>query len=1237
MEQEPLNELLAELGQFCADDLLAKIGGLQLLPINAGRALRLELAAHAVAAAAPNKQGRIIRRSGLDMVLNQGVLGGPRFTTTEDPFPGLFTEAFTFVGRSYVIFPGILEEAAFAIRQIAKGLFLCNTPFPDRVFVIQAGRILLAVLLLSNEIARRAGLERAARPAEDGGKKVVVPWTATLTKLQQCVVFEEEDVKDLLGTMNLEAGILEPLIVEGGKVAMEECTQDSGPLQRRPIVRFDGKLVIAIPSMLLPAARHQILCQASQLGLLEVVAKRFRDAVWDTAIECLSFLDNPCLEAQWSEALPAENMSAGLFGLDTDKALYACLMTDDFSNYNENEVFGTWPLTVNGSDLDKHFLQVVDRLSGLPHPPNDVLFVLLTQSIGRWFCLGLQERSVQPLYALVPLSAAELETISYLEGSDSLVLWKFARASGNLRGSTNVLAFNTMDEFAGYRKGGYSYYLSDEGKPDALHFTPGFSAGLEIEVAEKFDPHGVPSHKPRLVTDVIALHGTRDVPIYAERASVGERVALLLEGYAVPIWIVGPTEETAADRANHRIISILADAIAYWLWQFTPSLRGWFDSSFAGFISLIIELRMTERLPERTSEIEAAAGKVPFTVLPKEDNGSIVVECGAAIVILMSGPDNRGERAFMEAILEGMNQIASVHSTRKGGSLDPHEIVERHAAPPHKKKIIILHEGGDTTLDRRGLPRYRAVQDSDVNCLLDEAGRHLTSDRGYQKGRIEDASRVRALGEIVDYYFGRLRNLVASLSPEGLLEWLVAHHEAVVYEEARCRLTLPTRLACFETRESLRKARLEEASDLAKAGVALRFVIEYVAAQPPRGIRPISLSVFDILQALAAEIVQTGFESDLIHLMLADDKLVILGSGRLGRGFGDYLAAQKRFMQAFTEAEIRGAPISFVRRWKWEAPSSPCEPEGMQEATRAEFGHSLSEVCTFMGAAINVAMEGAPVVCRVPENELVERLRSALLWPIAKVNDLIERLVLEPRNPFLPAAAPFRNDDVYPWCFNRDLSYLRRPFLRANAGSRYLLFGPRHLFQAGQYLARLCFEGRLQARHPEMKKVISAINNARGEAFNDEVADQLQDNEDLVVKRRVKKVGSLRGRAGPPGDIDVLVAHRRRHRLYLAECKDLALARTPRELANELVALFRGHENKKSTVMKHKERARWAQEHLNEVLTWLDVPFRGKWKVQPVLVFDYKPFSAYVEHSPVPVMSADEFVESLRQKRRAGR
>jgi hypothetical protein len=133
--------------------------------------------------------------------------------------------------------------------------------------------------------------------------------------------------------------------------------------------------------------------------------------------------------------------------------------------------------------------------------------------------------------------------------------------------------------------------------------------------------------------------------------------------------------------------------------------------------------------------------------------------------------------------------------------------------------------------------------------------------------------------------------------------------------------------------------------------------------------------------------------------------------------------------------------------------------------------------------------------------------------------------------------------------------------LRRNAGADEVLWGTRHLFAASRYFFGLVTNGRLQAESVGLKRMMTAQRTAEAREFNDSVAQLLNEHRDSLVRMRVTKFGRTRiekARGELISDIDVLVADRRRRQLLLIETKDLAVARTPAELAHELRELYRG-------------------------------------------------------------------------------
>ena len=296
----------------------------------------------------------------------------------------------------------------------------------------------------------------------------------------------------------------------------------------------------------------------------------------------------------------------------------------------------------------------------------------------------------------------------------------------------------------------------------------------------------------------------------------------------------------------------------------------------------------------------------------------------------------------------------------------------------------------------------------------------------------------------------------------------------------------------------------------------------------------------------------------------------------------------------------------------------------MDTATLAEFGFTLTEFGRFTAECLAVGDDLDPAVCRMPLATFRERLCDALAWGRDRVGAMIDMLSLGPRPSYLVPPKPFQKEDVYPWRYNRALSYLRRPLLRREtAAGPEILWGPRQLYAAHENLVGLCMTGRLRARSPEMKRLIGRMLNEQGEAFNDEVADALALDKALVVRTRLKKIPKLRGELEQLGDIDVFVVDISSRRAYVVECKDLEGARTPFEMSNELANFFRTDAQRRSIIDKHQGRVRWVCKNLGEVLEHLQVASVGEWEVGSLIVIDRELLTPFLRASPVPIIPVE--------------
>jgi hypothetical protein len=1073
-------------------------------------------------------------------------------------------------------------------------------------------------------VARRAGLRRALEAVSRYHDPIIIPPSPQLAFLKRSVTFGEEEFLRLLELHQASATALAPITTEFGTPQASDFEMNGGTLWRTPIVRTKDRWVVALPGALLSAAWGALITLAQELGVTAELCQAFHEAVWDSVSESLKLLDHdrpPFFPMPPMEA--AECVGEGFFTLDTDKVLHVILITEPLRNYDSERPDGTWPLEPE-MDLARHRICAVsDFCKSLNPPPSTVLSLVLVQGFGRAIATHLDLPGAADAFHIF-MSAAHLETVAMLEAGDCLVLLKYARSCKHLHDYSSVICFSELDKLSLYFRNGHTFYLSDDGRPDVLSITCDHGGYLRQKVIQKLDWHAGRSYRPNYYTEVAALHGTRDIPLYVERRTIrdpGRRAAVLVEGLPRPLWVLGPSPNGAKGlTARGNIPFIFVSAVAYWIWQLTPSISAAIEAiaardsivielSFDGDFSTGAALPSPEEIPPVEVEASPYSAKIFVTIRPP-------------LMGAFNADDNVGERDLMGHVLRGLSLLLTPAARPLLSEAVFTQVLDRHAPLGRKKMILPLNQAKIPTLDPAGLPDLRLVQEADEAVVLDELGEHLTQTTELPTGPIAGPKRNEVLHECARFLFEALESYVATLDPRGLLEWLVAHHEALLKSIETTRLTIPTRLQCFSSMPEMISRIGEELPARYKASVAARMVIEYVTAKPPNGKRFISLEAYDRVVALASEIIRFGQLSDTFKYNISDVNISILPSGRLGFGRDQFQVAREAFVPVHAHGEIARAMRSFRRYWQApdQTPERPALADVMDAAARAEFGFSLTEIGNFLGECLAVGREINPAVCCMPVARLREHVANALEWPESHVVRMTDLLSLGPR-PYLPPPKPFECVDVYPWRFNRELSYIRRPFLRRDtAESQEIVWGPRQLFATHENLLGLCMTGRLRAKSAEMKKLAGRLLNEQGEEFNDEVAEVLSRDKRLLVRPRLKKIPALRGQLEQLGDIDVFVIDASKRWSFVVECKDLEGARTPFEMGNELTNFFMGTEQKRSIIDKHQGRVRWVAENLDEVLGHFQIVRTGKWKIGSLIVIDRELFTPFLRASPVPII-----------------
>ena len=97
----------------------------------------------------------------------------------------------------------------------------------------------------------------------------------------------------------------------------------------------------------------------------------------------------------------------------------------------------------------------------------------------------------------------------------------------------------------------------------------------------------------------------------------------------------------------------------------------------------------------------------------------------------------------------------------------------------------------------------------------------------------------------------------------------------------------------------------------------------------------------------------------------------------------------------------------------------------------------------------------------------------------------------------------------------------------------------------------------------------------------------------------------------------------------MLECKNLAFARTPFELASELRALTESTPHHKSIIQKHQRRVQWVTNNLAQILAWALLEGGELWTVRSAVVVDAPIMSPKLRDLGEPVFSFTDLSDDV--------
>lgn len=1152
--------------------LLVALGGLLLLPSNHSHTLRLEVALR-IASSLKQFGTVAVRTEVLVKQLNQILKPDGAIGIHEDPPENLFTENIIFDGGNYTIYPGI-SEALYFLRRLLWVVRKSKVDYP-REFRNKAYKSIVLMLFLSNEIAKKAGHVRNME-SPDTWREDIVCNIEDAEKYCNAITFNKDLLVTSLQSINCLSVLGEFCTTPGDDSLNIEGIHDN-PLLARPLIDLGTEIVVALPGYLMNALRHYILNLAKRFNILKKVMTECINKAWVDNDECMRLLGYHPLELQLPENNTGVEFRESLFVADRDKVVCVILVPDDGDGYDS--MFSHWEAsTYVGEQVTKRITEIWQGLAGC-FGFTYMHALVVPMCIGRTCALGLGDLPKELRVTIIHCD--ELEIFSHLRDCDSLTLWKFTEALDEVYISP-ISSF--LDKFSFYRKQNNSFYADDDHTYSAIYMGIGIGLDLRAKAARLRDSHGVPKGNPPSLVEVIRKYDEEHIPIYFSSRDK----EFLVEGFKFPLWIKPINEASTRDEAH--LFFDFSDTIAYWVWQINIHLGDIIPGIDFRPLHIEYELQNLNNWLDKPT-LDEFKERTPMVNYKYDAQAErILLYVSDSLIPTLISPDNEGERVIVSVLLDAFAEIAYQRSVEI--SVDRRCEIKEICAPLGMKKKFLCIPAKGTALWSADLPLLRILQEHDVerqlNNLVIEIG------EGKRKvGAIKPCKDKTVIcSKIVDLFHKRIANFISELDSLSLLVQLMGQYEALINIRAFTALTIPATINCFSEQENYVHDLQKRTNDRDATSVSVRALIEFVAAQPTKGGKCASTTDLDQLIAMMYHLINWANLSDNIHLEIIDPEMSILGSGRIGVKKDVIYELVLPFYTEKTVENIETAHERFISRFDNSETEKRIDSDienRYNMAFVAEFDCTIEEVVDVFLLTTCIGFESETSICSMPLKDFIEKVNEELGWSMEKTESFLKHFSLKPREKWEKPPEGFLNEDIWPWRYNRRLSYIRRPFiLTFNKEDATIYWGTRCVEDAGRQLFSLIQNGRYKCDRltaPEMKELVSSINDELGKRFVTEVIEWINLNSKLKTHKEItiRPNGDLIAETDL-GDIDILAFDDDANIVYSMECKNINSGRNPREIANEIERFIESSEEEKSWTQKHIDRDSWLRANILDVI-----------------------------------------------------
>jgi hypothetical protein len=1152
-EENP--SLVADLGRFDRSSAIPLLAGLLLAPGLQSNCIRLEilLALAVVHCAGSKRAGMRDLQRWFRLIRSSLCVAG------EDPAEDVFVTRVTDGTRDYRVLEGVWESAGFYTQRVME----VALSMPDEGAFIQVKRSIRALLLLSDAMCERAGLQRYDLGSPVRNQALDLRQLPKREDLASLVRFEFS----LLDDLGITPDDLAPFLFDTNHVDNLLPQQvASSDLDRCPLVILDAdSLVVTVPSAISVALREFVL---------RFVADNDLEAAFDgqmAARTALALKRTPLLGALSQIPVGWRMVGDHRIATVTDEVDSGHFLTFQFvlPSVRVHQPGGFKGVFVEEDELARAIRGVVeDGVRHFSQQPGFKRGLVVRVSCG-WGKGYLSELDLDPPdgWEFEDMSVADLIRVSALEDMKPLYFWRIQDAlAAAERAGLYIENINGVLNAIAWVRSNNGHVVPHEQLPATrispdrpFRLMPPLNLLREVRAASDRD------HDTHLATDLAGtVHRLQRVQphslfaresirkIYGSLTAAGQGVLTSVYKGRHTLWasVIGEALPTSA-------VSQLWEMTNEWLHRVGRVLDALLPESHD---VRHVHFEFLDEDQELT-QVDSPADLPPLHQLwrmESNDQGPgqrVVFDRG--FLHYAREPENVAERQFVTAMLHA---YLFDHQDRE--YLVP-QVLTQVVENTQARHFHLMHAQGFADYVRESLPRQLVSPDA-----LDDAGarfglgwRVLPADHD---GVIEGKEACKKyLFDVVDLLSKDLLEHLGPFQRQAMLVCLIGNHEKASNKERHWVRSSAAMLALHGT-EAL-DAVTDMMSEFAGASVASRVLAEMaLCACPLQGETKVPELELRSLMGRALLLIHLGGVADAIHFNALKPSLRVsaLGNILFEDDFGQFVVAPT-LRQMSRERYVAAAPHQH-KNYRPPELSGPArgrlDPVFLQ-AWQTETGMALDQVRDVLEVLDNKGIRERQAILLLRRSEFVALLREAGL-PDGIAERFLAQFALVTRELWDTPPTGFAKKDLFPWRFGRRLSFVSRPVLVLDeSADPNLLVAPASLRRGIAHIVGAAHDGRLEQRFfrsPQMRNEWMG-QASKGHEFNAEVSDALKAAgwkvrpniglPEILGRKLERDYGDVDVLAWWPGSDDVLAI----------ECKDLSPARNYSEMA-ALLSAYQGIE-----------------------------------------------------------------------------